>query len=168
MASANKRGLGKGRDKVRECWGVGIGRTAGRSSIGELEQKLRDDLTGVDLVCEADPAPGELQMAEEVCRAAFASGDYDGLATRRPAILVSYVAIRGAEWCEGIRVWPQLGVTEYSSRAGQAFLTALRRLGLPDFQQMVRQERARRYVAPILIHGGIPALRASAGCDGGE
>lgn len=130
------------------------------SDVRNAERELRGLLAGVDLVCEGDPSAALLDQAERICRPAFLSCDYVDLAQRAPATLASYVAIRGAERCEGIRVWPQLGVHQRSQEAGRAFLLALRRLGLPEFQDMVHRENARRYVAPILIHGGIPADRA--------
>lgn len=132
----------------------------GAADIAAVENELRAVLTGVDLVCEADPSAALLDEAEQICRPAFLRCDYNELADRAPATLVAYVAVRGAERCDGIRVWPQLGVEQRSQEAGRAFLRALRRLGLPDFQDMVERENARRYVAPILIHGGIPADRA--------
>lgn len=122
-----------------------------------LEVELRQRLSDVDLICEADPPVELVDAAEHECRAQFAARAVSRLAERSPATLATYIAIRGAERYEGIALWPQLGVTDIPSwQVGQAFLKALRRLGLPDFQQMVRHERARTYVAPILIHGGIP------------
>lgn len=125
-----------------------------------LEDDLRARLEGVELVCEADIPDGLLDAAEQVARQRLDRGDFTALGHSLAATWVSYAAMRGAERYEGQRLWPHLGVQVGRQRAGQAMLDALRRLGLPDFQHIVSEERARRYVTPILIHGGIPAASA--------
>lgn len=126
-----------------------------------IERAIRARLEGVELVCEADPTEAELLNAEATCRATFERRGVDELRHRLPATFVSYVVMRGSERYRGNALWQQLGVDGTdSSRVGQAFLAALDRLSLPDFQLMVDREGARRYVAPVLIHGGIPARSA--------
>jgi hypothetical protein len=115
-------------------------------------------LHGVALVGEAEIDVETVELAERVVRPFIRSASYDHLADVLRATYSVFVVIRGAEVYTGNSLWPGLGVPEQdTSTAGQAFLVALRRLWLPDFQEMVRIERARTYVAPILIHGGVPA-----------
>lgn len=134
--------------------------TDGNRDARLLEEDLRERLRAVELVCEADLPLGLLDEAELVVRHHFQQRGFEVLGQGLAATYISYVAMRGAERYEGNRLWPQLGVEEQSQLAGRAVLRALRQLGLPDFQEMVRRERARTYVAPILIHGGIPASSA--------
>lgn len=122
-----------------------------------IERTIRERLRGVELVCEAEPTEAELTAAEATCRLAFARRAVDDLRIRLPATFVSYVVMRGSERYCGNVLWPHLGVHAESNRVGRAFLAALHRLGLPDFQRMAEREGARRYVTPVLIHGAIPA-----------
>src|SRR5690606_41516502 len=112
----------------------------GSAGIAAGENAVRAVVTGVDLVCEADPSAALLDEAEQICRPAFLRCDYNELADRAPATLVAYVAVRGAERCDGIRVWPQLGVEQRSQEAGRAFLRALRRLRLLDNPDMIARD----------------------------
>ncbi|MGH9228025.1 MAG: hypothetical protein ACRD07_04700 [Acidimicrobiales bacterium] len=140
---------------------VGDGYGSTEESERQTELALREALSDVDLICEADPPADLLDTAESAFRRHLAQQGAGAFATQSPASLATYVAMRGAERYEGNRLWPQLGVASPGSWiAGRAFLAALRQLGLPDFQHMVRAEKARTYVAPILIHGGLPAAHA--------
>ncbi|MGE3327156.1 MAG: hypothetical protein AB7N61_17325 [Acidimicrobiia bacterium] len=125
-----------------------------------VERGIRAKLEVVELICEAELSDDELQVAESLCRKHFTFGTADRLANAYPATLCAYVAIMGAARYDPPALWPQLGVEGNSSPVGQAFLKALRSLGLDDFQDMVRRENARVYLAPILIHGGIPSSAA--------
>jgi hypothetical protein len=122
-----------------------------------LERRLRDALRDVQLVCEAEIADEDVAAAEILIRERLAHRDYEALSRRFPGALIAYFVLRGAEVYEGNQIWPQLGVTENSSRAGRAFLDALARVGLPDFTDEVEAVGGRTYVGPLLIHGALPS-----------
>ena len=60
-------------------------------------------------------------------------------------------------------MWPHIkfpqGAATGNDQAivGTAFLESLAELGIEDFQTVVDEERGKRYLLPILLHGGIPA-----------
>lgn len=122
-----------------------------------LERALRDRLDTVELVCEAD-IPAELvDAAEHALRPLIACNDFDACARRFPAMLVTFFVIRGSQLYSRNALWEQLGIHERTTDAGRSFLAALRTLGLADFAEQAAHANARRYVAPILLHGAFPA-----------
>lgn len=122
-----------------------------------LERLLRTRLESVELVCDAGIADDLVDAAEAVIRPLCGSSRIETAAGGCPATLVTYFVIRGSERYEFNRVWPHLGVTSRSSHAGRALLAALRRLGLPTFEDEVAAVRARTFVAPMLMHGAFPS-----------
>lgn len=125
--------------------------------MDDLERSLRQHLESAELVCDAQIPDDLVDAAEAVIRPICNSLAMDRVHEKRPAALVTYFAIRGSERYEFNGLWPQLGVTTKSSRAGQAFLRSLQRLNLPTFQDEVAAVKARTYVAPVLMHGAFPA-----------
>lgn len=130
-------------------------------SSDELEDQLRELLRPVELVCNADIPDDLVALAEEAIRPHVNSSTIETMAWRRPASLATYFVIRGSERYTRNSLWPQLGVTEQSSRAGETFLRSLGQLGLPTFQREVAAVSARRFVAPLLVHGAFPAAAAA-------
>lgn len=126
----------------------------------ELEHHLRELLTHVELVCDAQISDDLVDLAESEVRPVCNDHRIETTARTSPATLATYFVIRGAERYERNRVWEGLGVVHTTNRAGQAFLDALERLGLPTFADEVEDAGARRFVAPMLMHGAFPAAVA--------
>ena len=123
----------------------------------DLERSLRERLVGVDLICEVDADAQEVDAAEASCRDLIDHRDFHALRVNWPATWATFVARRGAEVYEGHSLWPGLGVpSEVSPRAGDAFVSSLRTLKLPDFREYTKEQGARTFVTPALIHGGLP------------
>ncbi|BAN04401.1 hypothetical protein [Ilumatobacter coccineus] len=126
----------------------------------DLEGQLRRLLRDVDLVCDAAIPSEMLDAAEQQVREASNSDTITEFGRRRPATLVAYFALRGPERYQRNSIWSELGVVGNTSLAGAAFLRALVNLGLRTFQDETTMANARRYVAPLLIHGAIPSSKA--------
>lgn len=74
-----------------------------------------------------------------------------------PATLIVLLASAGNLRYRGGDFWSSLGLSgPVTSTVGRRFLDALERLGLETFEAVFEQERALRYLTPILAHGGIP------------
>lgn len=123
----------------------------------QLEDELRRLLMPVELVCDADIPQSLIEAAEAAARPLIKLEQYQRLAHRYPAIWVTFLVLVGSEHYQGNAFWGGVGVEGNSSDAGRAFLDALNRLGLPDFGEYVEAAGARRFVAPILIHGALPS-----------
>jgi hypothetical protein len=76
---------------------------------------------------------------------------------RYPATLAVLLAAAGAIYYREGNLWSYLGLSgPRAALVGQAFSQSLRLLGLETFESLVEEERALRYLTPILAHGGIP------------
>ncbi len=129
-----------------------------RPTNPQLDAEVRARLSGRRLVCEVDWEPwlvGEIRQAW-----AFRPGNmrgYDDFVRAYPAISVVYLVLHGTEHYAGNEFWTRLRLMPAEqSRVALAFETALGALGLETFPHF-EEERARRFVARILAHGGIPA-----------
>jgi len=131
--------------------------TAGALSAADLEASVRERLRGHRLVCEVDWEPGILAAIKPTMYGAWyaeLAGSVD--LGRYPALLVLYLVLVGRDTYDGGEFWPHTVMgAEGRTSAGSTFETALKRLRLERFPQF-ESERALRFVAPILAHGGIP------------
>jgi hypothetical protein len=74
-----------------------------------------------------------------------------------PATLAVLLAAAGALYYREGNLWSHLGLSgPRAGLVGHAFTDALRLLGLETFEALVEDEKALRYLTPILAHGGIP------------
>lgn len=74
-----------------------------------------------------------------------------------PATLVVLLASAGHIHYGPGGLWPAVGVHgPTAASVGQAFIKATRKLSLETFEDLVSEQRALRYLTPILAHGGIP------------
>ncbi|MGH8071458.1 MAG: hypothetical protein ACRERE_40760 [Candidatus Entotheonellia bacterium] len=122
-----------------------------------MERELRERLRGVRLIFEAiDP-----DLLNRVYRivgllgrtmrdaAACLAADY-------PSVLAAYLVGEGIYRYKAGAYWPNLVVKGLDQeQLGSGFLRAIRTLGLETFD-LLAEEGALKYVAPILAHGGIP------------
>jgi hypothetical protein len=122
-----------------------------------IEDELEHRLRGVRLALEVGLDPETVTRVRDVV-AAVARGSSDAesiLATRLPAVLVTFLVADGVQFYDG-SFWPRLSVRGLDgTKLGQGFERAIRTLELEPFDELV-DDNALRYVAPILAHGGIP------------
>lgn len=130
-------------------------------SLKKLDAQLRDELRGKRLVGEIDlDRWGELSF--DVLSEKAKTREPAVLARDAPAVLTTYLC-----WCarhnrsEGKTFWPTVHVPELrnGTEAGQAFLAALRTLGLPTFDDLERLEAIAgggKYIRRIHLHSGLP------------
>ncbi len=123
-------------------------------SYTQLEQDLRSRLDGARLVCEVRLDDDTLMEVKSTWH--FSPRAKDNLVREYPAIGAFFMVdwgvtkYRDNEYWKGLRLPPA-----EQNRTGEAFLAALAALGLETFPQF-REDGARRFLAPILAHGGIP------------
>lgn len=129
---------------------------------GQLEAHLVEQLTGRSLICEV-PWEDELLSEVRLYWTSSAKGQFGaaGTAARFPATNLVFLADWAVRKYAGNELWTDLKLSgAEQNKVGVAFEQALSKLGLETFPQLA-EERARRFVAVILAHGGIPASMAA-------
>jgi hypothetical protein len=128
-------------------------------SPGNREAALYAALRGRRLIFEIGLDEDTYESTAQTFRSSidgelhFASRDL----RRYPATLVVLLASAGALHYREGDLWSCLGLSGPKAvLVGQAFNEALRSLRLETFEALVEEERALRYLTPILAHGGIP------------
>lgn len=148
----------------------------------EIDRELRRRLAGSRLVCEADIEDDLLLDAQKAW--IFTQTKKGAFCREYPAICAVYLARWGVDHYKENEFWTDLKLGPEQNRVGEAFEAALPALGLETFPQFREpgEKKARRFVAPILAHGGIPgslahgflsevlfpAVRRSPGATGAE
>ena len=129
----------------------------------QIDREVRRLLDGARLVCEVD-WPDDLVF--EVRKAWVSQRSYRpcDFIDQYPGIGVLFLVDYGIRNYEANEFWPPMKlVGAEQGRVGEAFERGLRTLGLETFPQFATPaEKARRFVAPILAHGGIPDSMAHA------
>lgn len=126
----------------------------------QLDGELRRRLAGARLVCEVEL---EDDLVFEIRKAwLFTQAKKSAFVREYPAIGVVFLAQWGVDHYQEREFWPLLKLGTEQNRVGEAFEAALPTLGLETFPQfrVPGQASARRFVAPILAHGGIPGSLA--------
>lgn len=127
----------------------------------ELEHELRARLAGVRLVMEAGLDDVTFERVESaVRRLSNAVHGQVWLTHKLPAVLLVHLVGCGSRLESG-SFWPtaSLGGRFDQLTLGPAFERAIHELRLETFPMLV-DEKAHRFVAPILAHGGIPRYAA--------
>ena len=123
----------------------------------ELERDLRSQLRGCRMVAEIGLGAALHQEVMdglgEACQDLPGPGE---VARDARALLVVGLVGHGIYYYELGSFWGDIPVKGLAQSYGPAFLRALELLNLETFADMVAEDRALRYVAPILAHGGIP------------
>jgi hypothetical protein len=127
----------------------------------DLDRELTEQLATCRLVCEVG-LEGELYR--RIVRAManlVAEGNYaiNRLSRTSPALLTAYLVAEGIHSYEAGTYWGKLSIPRlraYQGSLGPQFEEALSTLDLEDFDELLEEEHATRYVSRILIHGGIP------------
>ena len=123
----------------------------------ELERDLRSQLKGCRMVAEIGLGAALHQEVMdglgEACQDLPGPGE---VARDARALLVVGLVGHGIYYYELGSFWGDIPVKGLDQSYGPAFLRALELLNLETFADMVAEDRALRYVAPILAHGGIP------------
>ena len=134
----------------------------------EIERDLREQLKLVKLIGELEIGPAdEIYMQAKSVVARFAkNGNLAKVASVAPCSLCIFLVGEGAFNYSSGAYWDQLSIGPIESpglqrQLGEAFLKTITSIGLEDFSYVLEEEHAFRFVAPILLHGGVP--RNSAG-----
>lgn len=127
----------------------------------QIDARVRLLLRGCQLVCEVDWSE---DLVSEVRKAWFFQSSYRpcDFVSKYPAVGVLMLVDHGIRNYSANEYWTslKLGGPE-QGRVGAAFERALVELELETFAQFaLPSEKAKRFVAPILAHGGIPASMA--------
>lgn len=132
----------------------------------QVEAEVRRLLGPARLVCEVE-WPEDVLTAVRGCWAFMPhapnkpakAGEF---VTAYPATGVLFLVQHGVRNYRENDYWTDLRLGTEQNRTGEAFERALRSLGLETFAQFRQpgEPPARRFVAPILAHGGIPASQA--------
>jgi hypothetical protein len=126
-----------------------------------VERTLRSALAGLSLVGEIDLDQDAAVLSVDVLSEHARCGHVSVLHRRCPASLAVALVRHGLEHYERNTFWD--GVDTYgltTQQMGQAFLNAIGVLGLEAVDERIIQDRGRRYVGSILMHGGIPKAGA--------
>lgn len=119
------------------------------------ERHLREALVDVRLVAEVNLEGENYQLACAAMADLVPRRLEIRLGTLYPATTAVYLVAEGVHRYQGGAYWPQLTVSGIDQIwMGPAFLKALEQLGLPTFEH--ETTGGFRYIAKILLHGGIP------------
>lgn len=125
----------------------------------ELERDLRSRLKGHRLVAEIGIDKNiHNSVTSALTHVVKRTSDPMRVAKNYPALLAVYLVGHGVfEYSEGT-FWAGMAVPDVDRSYGPAFEKATAALELETFEDLVAgDERAHRYVGPILAHGGVPA-----------
>lgn len=140
----------------------GAGAVQSATSAGNeiaLERAVAEMLDGARLVCEINITEDlHERVAQSINRLVRYKPDFDRIETLYPATFVVYLVAEGLQRWDG-GFWDNLRVPLNPHEAGPAFVRCLERLGLPVFEEELRE--GFRYVSRILLHGGIPRYCAA-------
>ncbi len=132
----------------------------GQLTPTQLDREIRRRLDGARLVCEVN-WPEDLLFAAKKDWA-FTNRAKSEFAREYPGTAVLFLVTWGVTHYKENEFWTDLHLGPDHNRVGAAFEAALPVLGLETFPQFGGPgSPARRFVAPILAHGGIPESLAS-------
>lgn len=136
------------------------------TDVGTVEARLRERLRGVRLVSEIGITPRERNETRNLMVLYARGKTYPApwVASRWPSIYVTYLVSVAIEHGRGGELWPHTikAIQQDTSTAGESFVGALQRLGLPTFDDLVEEERAFKYIGRVVAHAGLPAPSAEA------
>lgn len=122
-----------------------------------LENDLRAQLRGRRIVSEIG-LDAKLLASVEDALSQVLRNDTDPLvaADRARALVAVLLVSHGIYRYEAGDYWSGFSIPRINQSYGKAFARAVHLLGLETFEDMVANDNATRYVAPILAHGGVP------------
>jgi hypothetical protein len=136
------------------------------TDIAAVEARLRERLRGVRLVSEIGIGPRERNELRTLMVLYTRGKSYPApwVSSHWPSIYVTYLVSVAIEHGRGGELWPHTikAIQQDTSTAGESFVSALQRLGLPTFDDLVEEERAFKYIGRVVAHAGLPAPSAEA------
>ena len=133
-----------------------------RSQLREFEKSLRPLLAEAELIGEIPLSEvGAIEIQSALCRLLEDDGPESAtlfLQEESPCTLARFLVWKGTQDYHEGNYWPEvcqpIGLPAHSQRAwGEIFEAITQRFQLADFRDI----GGRRFVTPILLHGGIPA-----------
>lgn len=129
----------------------------GANAARRLELDLRDRLRGRRMVSEIGLDAKLLTEVEDALADVIHPGsDPLDVAASFPALISVYLVAHGIYRYRAGSYWNDFGIPSIGQPYGKAFESAVRRLDLESFDDMVSGDQALPFVSPILAHGGIP------------
>ncbi len=132
-----------------------------------LNSELRELLEGCRMVCECEGGLISDGPAHAKAKSAFArlvaQESWDAL-EQCDAVVAYFLACEGVYYYESGAFWTNLSVPierAVEARVRKAWESAVASLGLESFAHVLLLESSRRFVTPILLHGGIPESQSS-------
>lgn len=134
--------------------------TPAYTSVLAVELRLRQVLADVRLVAEADLEGLDYEHACLAMQQLVRRRRDAQIGTLYPAITAFYLVAEGVHRYHGGSYWPELTVKGIDQAwMGPAFIDALEELRLPTFHR--ETTGGFKYIAKILLHGGIPRYCAA-------
>ena len=127
-----------------------------------LNAELRELLEGCRMVCECEDGlifDGSAHAKAKSVFARLVAQESWGALEQCDAAVAFYLAYEGVYRYESGAFWTNLSVPidrSTEARVRQAWESAVASLGLESFAHVLLLEPSRRFVTPILLHGGIP------------
>jgi len=126
----------------------------------ELDQALAERIKHVQLIGEIQLTDGEFQQAVQAIRDLVRRGQNPG---QYPSMLAAAITEIAARESDGITLWPHVlnafaMESEWQQNIGPWYLKYLGNKRLPDFEHLVRNEKAMRYRTRVLAHALVPRL----------
>lgn len=122
----------------------------------DLEQRLRDRLRGRRLVAEVGLDTDLFEAVTDATRQLAVRGGMERFARLYPFTFMTFLVGHGVYGYQHGNYWGTMPVVGIDNAAGPIFARTCVKHGLEDFDLLVEQDNATRYVGRILAHGGIP------------
>jgi hypothetical protein len=120
-----------------------------------LEQELRERLRGRRVVLEIGLDADLHEQVTAVLEPIVQWRTADDVLREFPALLATYLVGHAVYHYQG-GIWNSIDLRAIDRSWGERFTIALKKLDLENFDDLVLQESAQKYVARIVAHGGLP------------
>ena len=133
----------------------------------QINEELRALLDGCRMVCECEDglrADGPSYAKAKSAFARLVARESWGALEQCDAVVAYFLACEGVYGYESGGFWTNLSIQidrSDENRVRRAWESAVARLGLESFAHVWLLESSRRFVTPILLHGGIPESQSS-------
>jgi hypothetical protein len=124
--------------------------------VGVLEREIRHRLRGRRLIAEVGLDSRLFEATTDAVEDALPRLGLRGVARTYPYVFMTFMVGHGVYGYEAGTYWGRMPIGGVDNDAGPMFAARCRDYGFEDFSDLLASERAQRYLAPILAHGGIP------------
>ena len=129
---------------------------ASPSDARALDDLLRERLTGRRLIAEVGLDAQLFEELTSVVEEVLRTSDLDHLARSYTYVFLTFMVGHGVYGYHAGNYWGTMPVAGVDNAAGPLFRRRCADTGFEDFDYLVHDDNATKYVGPILAHGGIP------------